>query len=84
MKLIKIHVISLVFFVIIFQRIHVVFMATSVSGAREAVTCLKTILHFRNRPLILHLFVNAQSYYVLNTLFDTWQLPMGKNIPGGK
>ena len=53
-------------------------MATSISGVREAVTCLKTILHFRNRPLILHFLVDDRSYLILNTLFDTWQLPMGK------
>ena len=57
-------------------------MATSISGVREAVTCLKTILHFRNRPLILHFLVNDRSYLILNTLFDTWQLPMGKIIAG--
>ena len=64
----------------IFQKIHIVMKVTSPSDATEAVKCLKTILHFRSRPLALHLLVDHLSHHIFTTLFDTWQLPMSKKF----
>ena len=52
-------------------------IATSPNAARETVTCIKTILNSRERPLMLHLIVSEHTEKIVTTLFDTWQLLLG-------
>ena len=55
-------------------------IVTTPADVREAVTCLKTILYFRSQPLAVHFIVDDQTYKILTTLFNTWQLPLGTTI----
>ena len=38
---------------------------------------LRTIIHFRSQPLAVHILVNSHTQHIFETLFNTWQLPLG-------
>ena len=63
--------------VLTLQSVNIAMIATSPNAARETVTCIKTILNSRERPLMLHLIVSEQTEKIFAALFDTWQLPIG-------
>ena len=60
------------------QTLHLASLVRGEVGARREAYAIKTLLHFRRHPLVIHFITDVTAHHILKTLFDSWQLPEGQ------
>ena len=57
------------------QVIHVAIVCAGYNSTRDVITLIKSILFHRRNPLTLHLLSDTAAQNILQTMFDTWNVP---------
>ena len=90
LKLLEYHIVAVLLCRIKFREINALFVfnnfqvldiAVVCAGhrtSRQVITLLKSILFYRRNPLHFHFISDPIAVLILNTLFSSWKVPLGK------
>ena len=66
--------------ILLFQTLDIAVVCSGHSTSRQVVILIKSILFYRRNPLHFHFVSDKTAITILTTLFQSWNIPLGKRI----